>query len=742
MGKISVIIPVYEVEKYLPCCLDSVINQTLNDLEIICVNDASPDNSAAILEEYARRDSRIKILTHEHNQGLGPARNTGVAHATSPYIAFVDSDDYIAPNMMEVLYHLITSNNADMAWGAMAKVSEAGLLIDKGQIPEGIWSALEVLNCEQLFPSLQVMCNKLFCRKYMKGIKQLPILIEDEPAIAEYLAFCKRIVTTGESIYFYRHTPESLSNPSTHKLEYWDQFFNDYSLYFSILRKHFSNPDILRKQLILRHRALLWRINTYRLPQSDTWKAQERRILLHLNRDGMDIKSTCPLMHKYLTLLFRSTLSPKLKDFMLKLALKLSQKMWIKRCSFWLLPIDISKVLIPVIKMRIKKIFVFLEICSYRILAKLYKIFNKKNIWIVGERRDTAQENGFYFYRYIKQNYSQEVSYYIIDKKCKQYEMVKPFGNIVQFDSIFHRILFFACQYYVTAHYNLCFPTSIFDGKPISLPQKSMNVFLDHGITYADVTDYHGKRKSNISLFICGARPEFEFVKKNLGYVNADVSYTGFARFDGLHSFKKKKQILLMPTWRRDIIYSSTASSYFVKTQQMAFMNSHYYKELQQLINRPDLHELLEEYGYRLVFSPHYEVQKHLNCFTSCNNRISIVSKDEHLVQDLLKESALLIVDTSSVSFDFAYMFKPVIYYYFDKEIFDKNHLKPSYFKHESMGFGRVIKQQDKLLEVIATYLQSDCRMEPVYRERVKAFYPLYDQSNCARIFQAISERK
>ena len=101
--KISIIIPVYNVEKYLRECLDSCVNQTLENIEIICVDDASPDNSIKILEEYQAKDSRIRIFRHEENKNLGAARNTGLANATGEYVWFVDSDDYIELNMVEEL---------------------------------------------------------------------------------------------------------------------------------------------------------------------------------------------------------------------------------------------------------------------------------------------------------------------------------------------------------------------------------------------------------------------------------------------------------------------------------------------------------------------------------------------------------------------------------------------------------------------------------------------------------------
>ena len=113
MTKISVIIPVYNVEKYLRECLDSVVNQTLKDIEIICVNDGSTDNSLEILKEYEKQDSRIKIIDKK-NEGAGIARNYGLQIATGKYIYFMDSDDFLELNALEILYSEIVKCNADI----------------------------------------------------------------------------------------------------------------------------------------------------------------------------------------------------------------------------------------------------------------------------------------------------------------------------------------------------------------------------------------------------------------------------------------------------------------------------------------------------------------------------------------------------------------------------------------------------------------------------------------------------
>lgn len=120
MTKLSIIVPVYNVEKYLPKCLESLIKQTLKDIEIICVNDGSMDNSLAILKEFASKDSRIKIIDNQH-QGVAKTRNTGIKQSTGEYIGFVDSDDYIDLDFFEKLYNSATKSNSDIAIASILK---------------------------------------------------------------------------------------------------------------------------------------------------------------------------------------------------------------------------------------------------------------------------------------------------------------------------------------------------------------------------------------------------------------------------------------------------------------------------------------------------------------------------------------------------------------------------------------------------------------------------------------------
>lgn len=124
-GVVSVILPIYNVEKYLNRCVKSIVNQSYKNLEIILVDDGSPDNCPTLCEDWAKRDSRIKVV-HKENAGLGYARNTGIENATGDYICFFDSDDYIALDAIEKAYSLAAKEKSDIVVFGFCNVKSNG----------------------------------------------------------------------------------------------------------------------------------------------------------------------------------------------------------------------------------------------------------------------------------------------------------------------------------------------------------------------------------------------------------------------------------------------------------------------------------------------------------------------------------------------------------------------------------------------------------------------------------------
>ena len=159
---ISVIVPIYNVEKYLPQCIESILRQTYTNLEIILVDDGSPDSCPQICDDYAAKDSRIKVI-HQANSGVSAARNSGLKIAKGKYIGFIDGDDYIEPDMYEYLYNLITVYEGNIS---VCTVTDKPTLI-KTQKPLAIPS----IKAFTLLYKQSYVCNKLFCARIIKNIR-------------------------------------------------------------------------------------------------------------------------------------------------------------------------------------------------------------------------------------------------------------------------------------------------------------------------------------------------------------------------------------------------------------------------------------------------------------------------------------------------------------------------------------------------------------------------------------------
>lgn len=171
MPRLSVIVPVYHVEAFLPACIDSILNQTLHDLELILIDDGSLDRCGEICDEYAARDSRIKVI-HQTNHGVSYARNAGLRIATGDYLGFVDPDDLIAPEMYAEMIWAAEQNACDIVTCGFAYCKEDGSFLRDEPIPTGVFSQRELLLSIYGMPNPfhGSMCNKLFSREILNGL--------------------------------------------------------------------------------------------------------------------------------------------------------------------------------------------------------------------------------------------------------------------------------------------------------------------------------------------------------------------------------------------------------------------------------------------------------------------------------------------------------------------------------------------------------------------------------------------
>ena len=210
MELISVIVPVYKVEPYLDKCIQSIVDQTYRNLEIILVDDGSPDRCGEICDAWAAKDARIKVI-HQKNMGGGAARNAGLDIATGAWISFVDSDDYIAPFMLEYL-HSLMDRETDIAECSHMDVTGDDALFSSGPVSISFWdtqAALEAHIRDRFFR--QLIWNKLYRREVIGDIR-FPVgtKIDDEFFTYRVLGNAKRLVLSDRVCYAYRQQPESV----------------------------------------------------------------------------------------------------------------------------------------------------------------------------------------------------------------------------------------------------------------------------------------------------------------------------------------------------------------------------------------------------------------------------------------------------------------------------------------------------------------------------------------------------
>ena len=201
---ISIIVPVYNVEKYLNKCVESIIENTYKKIEIILVDDGSTDKSGEMCDELSERDSRIKVI-HKLNGGLSSARNAGLEIATGEYISFVDSDDYIAPIMYERMMDAAIKNNADIIQCGVYKVSETGVVSTAFEVQDWCCKGTDILDYFYAMHKIPVMvCNKLF-RKSIIGSHRMMLgrNNEDNIFIIDVLQELRCVVSVHEQYYYY-----------------------------------------------------------------------------------------------------------------------------------------------------------------------------------------------------------------------------------------------------------------------------------------------------------------------------------------------------------------------------------------------------------------------------------------------------------------------------------------------------------------------------------------------------------
>lgn len=257
--KVSVIVPVYNVEKYLSRCLDSLLSQTFTDFEALCINDGSRDGSLEILKQYAAKDSRIQIISQE-NQGLSEARNKGVSLAKGQYIYFLDSDDVIHPQLLEICWHMAESKNADFVCFSFIEGEATTPFINYDINTLSYKETQTPLFFQKKRHKWKISVhswNKFYKKDLLKDISFIPhITTEDVPYTYSVLHKKPKTIILNIPLYYHTYNPEGLfHSPITiQKIKSWHTSLDTiHHLYTDQKEREFIIkelvPNMLKQQL-------------------------------------------------------------------------------------------------------------------------------------------------------------------------------------------------------------------------------------------------------------------------------------------------------------------------------------------------------------------------------------------------------------------------------------------------------------------------------------------------------------
>lgn len=872
--KFSVIIPVYNVEEYLRETIDSVVNQTIgfeDNIQIILVNDGSPDNSEEICLEYKEKYPDNIIYIKQENAGVSAARNKGIEAAEGEFSNFLDSDDLWSLTAFENVYKNYLKNPEITLFSCQMQFFDAR----KGNHPLNYkYIKDKVVNILEDYEYPQLSSSSIFIKtdvlkkyRYDKNIKYS----EDNKMINEIIFDEKNIMMLKKPIYYYRKratgssaiqgqtmninwylvTPKEvyrylfeLSKKKFGRVIEYIQFLVGYEFNWRIVyNKKFEMSEKDRKaytkimtelakeiddEIILNHRHLNLSAKCYMFNLKgekniiDKIKYEDDHIIIknleikkktlgHLiidqiytkknkfevfgkldqkfvprkdfniisNGEKIEIKYyeltndyneetfSGENLHDYIGInfvlplnenwdlgfyikneylmprfkrssiftefLFRSYHHEKNRTIVLKGNKLYNQKRNVLKSFYYELRNEMN-----LIKRRRYKAWLA------RITTKIMRLFKRKEIWLISDRVNKADDNGEHFFKYMIENHPEVKAYFILTKDSPDYQRLSNIGPVLDPNSNKYKLLFHRSDYVVSSHAeNYIFNPLGNGGKYVQDQYSFKYVFLQHGIIKDDLSPWLNVNTKKMDMFVTSSVPEYESLLKYKYYFGPDVvKLTGLPRYDTLVDkqkyIKPKKQILLSFTWRNSLA-SAIDKTTGKRIYNEDFKNTEYFKNLNNFMNDKRLLKVLKEKGYIINFCPHPNVLTQLEDFTE-NEYVKIENNNINYQKEFC-ENSLLITDYSSIFFDFGYLKKPIIYFQSDREEFFAGQLyDEGYFDYEKMGFGPVCETYENLIKETIKIIEKDCTLEDKYSKRIDSFFKFKDQNNCQRVYEEIKK--
>ncbi|RTJ90591.1 CDP-glycerol glycerophosphotransferase family protein [Campylobacter jejuni] len=765
---------------------------------MILVDDGSTDNSANIIKKYQKKYPKNIVYLYKENGGQASARNLGLKYMQennykTPWVTFTDPDDFLDRNYFyEVDKFLSTHQDDDVCMIGCSVIfyhEKQRIYKDNHSLNFKFKKGIQIkenynldnfiqLSAASCFMNIAFLNNLIFDEKLKPNF-------EDAKFINEYLLENINLKSAflSKAKYFYRKREEGNStlNLKLHSKEFF-LIVPKYG-YLKILHKNFSYSFICKLVLY----DLYWHIvDLINSPEKLSFMSENEKQryleLLDQNFSYIDTETIlnfdlagCWFFYKVGILnCFKNEKPPfqiaYIEDYdpykeqilityytgddkdiesivvdgeeiyanyekivkydFLDRVFCYQKRLWVS------IPIDIKGKLeffIDGVKTRItfnKKQLQNVNIQDIR--KEFQKRLPKSNIWLLMDRDYEADDNAEHLYRYIMQNHPEQEIIFALRKESSDWKRLEKEGfALVDFGSFkFERIIKKSSKV-------ICSHTDEYLMRYITSRQQF--IFLQHGVILNDLSRWLNSKK--IDLFVTSTQAEYDSMVNDYNrykFGKKEVLLTGLARHDTLLKNNKSdtKQILIMPTWRANIVGSITNSS--KRDLKENFKQSEYFQKWNSLLNNDGLKKLCELHSYAIVFNPHPNIIPYLKEF-NLPSYIKIANQNESL-QVLFCNSSLMITDYSSVAFEMAYLEKPVIYYQFDKEEFFTSHtLQKGYFDYKKDGFGSVVENEENLLKELEILLKNNCKPFGVYKDNIDSTFVFKDRRCCERIYKKLN---
>ena len=359
--------------------------------------------------------------------------------------------------------------------------------------------------------------------------------------------------------------------------------------------------------------------------------------------------------------------------------------------------------------------------------------------WLFMDREIQADDNAEHLYRYVMQHHPEHKIYFVLRRDSHDWNRLYKEGfNLLAYGSKLHEFILRSCSKIISSQIDY-YITNYFGDNSLNCKQF---IWLQHGVIKDDLSTWLNKKRLNI--FLTTTQKEFESIVQDYSrykFTTKEVKLCGLPRHDALITANKCKtgNILIMPTWRHYLM-GEQINHGNIRKKNPNFMQSKYAQSWSSFLNSNELRNIHFKYSIEFIFFPHSNIQPYLDEF-KIPNYINIMKHSNSSIQQLFLQSDLMITDYSSVAFEMAFLFKPIIYYQFDeKEFFSSHTYDKGYFDYRKQGFGPVVTDENQLLYILKNIIKNKFKQEYIYIERIKNTFLFRDGKNCDRVYHIIKE--